>query len=84
MPRIPFGDKLAIYGWSDREVLYNHQMSTLWEKEYKKRFRNVEQLLFNPLAALKFCEDLRMITSVYVPHEDILQNLMNLRKRKVI
>ena len=81
---ISFGNRLAIYGWTDREVMFNQIMIDIWKREYEKRFRNVEQLLFEPLGAIKYCEDVRMMSKIWLPYNEILQQLMNLRKRKLL
>ena len=72
------GDRLAIYGWKED----TDEFFDLAVKIFRSTgFPNVEQFLFNPIKALNFCYEVRSCSGVVISDEELLQMLMNLRKR---
>lgn len=73
--------ELQIFGWKQEDKYYHNVMINTWNETNKS---NVEQLLIDPIAAIEYCERVRMYTKTWVPYPEILQRLVNLRKRKAV
>ena len=74
------GHRLAIYGWLGETDEYLSIMIKVWKGGYEERFVTIERLLYNPIEALRYVDEVRLITKVFVPTEEVLHTLNNLRK----
>jgi hypothetical protein len=84
MAHMDLGNRLAIVGWKKDTDDFRLLLSKIWHKKgYKKKWRNIEQLLYHPtLASLPFIADVREESRLYdkIAEQEILQTLNNHRK----
>ena len=84
MPNFDIGNRFSIYGQKRNTTLeefYDIMADVWWNAFYAApKHRNVEQLLFHPVDALQYCNEIRLRTTFAIPDEEILQTLTNLRK----
>ena len=77
-------EDLVIYGYQDRIEIFHEIMSTVYYKKFYKRFSTVERLLCNPLAALAYVEEVRCLAKFWMPIDELLAELINIRKSGVL
>lgn len=86
MAHMDIGNRLAIYGWKQETEDFKLLLAKVWQDNgYKRKFRNVEQLLFQPtFGSLPFVADVRKESKLYdkIAEEEILQTLSNFRKNR--
>ena len=72
-------DSIKIYGYKGTVKEFNDEIVEIWVDKFN--FPNVEQFLFDTEATVVFGWLVRKRTNTWVPNNELLQHLSNLRKK---